>query len=327
MEDNDKHGLKTHRSKDIEFTTGIPRDSFTRNYEQYLYNTPEFIKVSSRKEPILFSVIDSAANSILAQCNFTLKDKNALSPEIGPFGSIEMDSSVHEKMLMDFISFFEKQLHLIGGNKVIIKSYASFQSIENSLKLQKAFSTSGYKTKSIDINHHIVVSKECFSSFIHPMEKRRLEKCKKEGMVIRQAETDELELVHEFINNCRKERKLEINIDKQQFLKAIEVMPEHYHVFIGLINREIAAATVCVSVNSSILYNYLPASAEKFKSFSPVIMIMESVYDFAERMKYKYIDLGISSIAGKPQPGLITFKERIGGIYSQKITYSKSLAG
>ena len=79
--------------------------------------------------------------------------------------------------------------------------------------------------------------------------------------------------------------------------------------------------------NHKILYNYLPASIDEYKAFSPMVMIMENVYNYAKKEQYSFIDLGISSINGVLQKGLIQFKERIGGVFSEKTTFSKILKG
>ena len=312
-------------SKRVEFISGFPAETYMESFENHIYNDPEFIKINTGKDPIVYSAVEKETNIILAQWKFTLVKNIAMSPEIGPFGSIEMNSFIQDEVLEDFISFVDDQLRQIGAYGIKMKCHASFQSPGNTLKCKNALIRSGYILDSTDINHHIEVSNKDFISFIHPMEKRRLDKCEKKGMLIRKAGLDELEQVHDFISRCRREKDLEINIEKERFLKVINNLPEHYHIFISLINNEFASATVCVHVNNRILYNYLPASAEKFSSMSPIVMLMEHVYEFAQNMNYKSLDLGISSIDGKPQTGLILFKERIGGITSEKFTFSKSL--
>jgi len=325
LEEFDRSVLKTAHQKDIEFHAGIFSESYKIACPAYLYNTAEFIKISSGKEPVVFSIIDKRRKTILVQCKFTIRDGVAYSPEIGPFGSLEMDPSLPSEILIDFVRYIERTLADMEVNQVIIKNYATFQSASNCKKIHEAFLEGGYTIHSVNINHHIDVSDRIFSSFIHSMEKRRMEKANKADLVVRRANLKEMGRIHDFIRECRNEKGLEINISKEKFLETIDQLSEHYYAFIGIIDGTIAVASVCVRVNSDILYNYLPASAGKYNSLSPMVKLMGYIYNFAQDMNFKFIDLGVSSISGKPQESLIKFKERIGGQMSEKITYRKSL--
>ena len=85
------------------------------------------------------------------------------------------------------------------------------------------------------------------------------------------------------------------------------------------------AATVCVLVNEEVLYNFLPAHDENYKSLSPVVFLVQGIYNYAFAESLKFIDLGISSLQGKPQAGLIIFKERLGGQPASKLSFIKEI--
>jgi hypothetical protein len=318
--------LKEVTKEGIIFIKGIPDSHIRIEYDQYLYNRPEFIKLISGKLPEVFYAYNRD-HRIIAGCSFTIHERSAFSPFRGPFGSIEMDSSVSVAVLVNFLSYINDELHKSEVDRIVVKNYAGFQALAIVDKITEAFLLSGYDRSSVDINHHIDIKNNDFKSLIHPMEQRRLVKCKKAGMKVRKAKLDEYGCIHDFIRICRKEKELEININKQDFLETTRLFPEQYHVFVGLIEDKVVAATVCVAVNHKILYNYLPASIEEYKAFSPMVMIMESVYNYAKMEQYSFIDLGISSINGVPQKGLIQFKERIGGVFSEKTTFRKILKG
>jgi lipid II:glycine glycyltransferase (peptidoglycan interpeptide bridge formation enzyme) len=89
--------------------------------------------------------------------------------------------------------------------------------------------------------------------------------------------------------------------------------------------NEMVAATVCVKVKDSILYNFLPAHDSLYNMYSPMVFLMEKIYQYTSENKIKYIDLGVSSINNNPQKGLIRFKERLGSKSVSKLTFLKEI--
>lgn len=311
--------------KNIAFCKGQPAGSNKIGFVQYFYNSAEYIEMISGKTPEVFYGLDRKTNRVICLCSFTIIDGIAYSPYSAPFGSIEFSPDISEDVLIDFFDYVDNALKGMGIRKIVIKHYASFQAPHTVNKIKKSFKLSGFKILETNINHHLIVDSHSFTYGIHPMEKRRLNKCKKAGMIIRNTEWDELMNIYEFIASCRAEKQLEINISREDFLKAFSKFPEQYRVFTGLINGKIAAATVIVKVNKEIIYNYLPAFSKAFNTYSPLVMLMEGVYNYAQKNGYKFIDLGVSSIGGIRQEGLIYFKEMIGGVMSEKITFIKAL--
>jgi lipid II:glycine glycyltransferase (peptidoglycan interpeptide bridge formation enzyme) len=108
-------------------------------------------------------------------------------------------------------------------------------------------------------------------------------------------------------------------------LKLTGIFPGKYKFFSVSNGKDIIAATICVHVNRRVLYNFLPAHDEMYKKFSPVVYLMHGIHHYAQNEKFKLIDLGISSVHGKPQTGLIKFKERLGGKAISKLTFVKEI--
>jgi lipid II:glycine glycyltransferase (peptidoglycan interpeptide bridge formation enzyme) len=108
-------------------------------------------------------------------------------------------------------------------------------------------------------------------------------------------------------------------------MKLIQIFPQSYKLFSVSMKNEMVAATVCVKVKDSILYNFLPAHNSSFNMYSPMVFLMEKIYQYTSEKKIRFIDLGVSSINNNPQKGLIRFKERLGSKAVGKLTFLKEI--
>ncbi|MFY0655005.1 MAG: GNAT family N-acetyltransferase, partial [Cyclobacteriaceae bacterium] len=152
--------------------------------------------------------------------------------------------------------------------------------------------------------------------------KRKIKKCEQEGIKFLYEGSEKLSEVYAFIEQCRNAQGLLMNITYDQLKKAFDTLSDAYEIYsvrdkLG----ELLAATITVRVNKAVVYNYLPAFDRAYKSLSPLAFLTRELVLACQRKGYHYIDLGISSIDGKIQEGLATFKERMGGIRSKRYTY------
>ncbi|MDH4058494.1 MAG: hypothetical protein OEU76_07000, partial [Cyclobacteriaceae bacterium] len=63
----------------------------------------------------------------------------------------------------------------------------------------------------------------------------------------------------------------------------------------------------------------------KYNSFSPVIAIIETLYNFCRENSFSILDQGTSMLQGEPNQPLLDFKLRLGGVTSEKLTLFKKL--
>jgi hypothetical protein len=152
------------------------------------------------------------------------------------------------------------------------------------------------------------------------MELRKWRKSQDANYQFSQYGIGKLEDVYHFIADCRKEKGLVINIDFKKLVRSFAVFPEHYYAFVLQRGNEIFAATIAVKINQSTLYNYLPASSIKTNKESPMVYLLDNLYQYCQKIGFSILDLGVSSIQGHRQEGLIHFKEHVGGLPTKKLT-------
>ena len=178
----------------------------------------------------------------------------------------------------------------------------------------------GFLEKYAEINHHIDLS----NFHLHPMEQRKLDKLVSSDFKALELSKDHLKEAHGFLARCREEKGLALNISLERLNELFITFPNRYSIFGTYQNCEMTSAVITVRITEEVVYYYLPGTLEAYKKESPMVgLIYHSVTHYKDTAKY--LDLGVSSVYGKPQEGLIAFKERMGGVLSEKKVLSLNL--
>ena len=184
----------------------------------------------------------------------------------------------------------------------------------------------GFSIQRKAVNHHIAIDENSLEKRMHPMEVRRLNKCKQEGFNFQEENIDQAIEIYDYLHRCRAEQNLQLSITKDKFLTYLEVFPQNYPVFTVRDQGEMLAATITIKIHRKILYSFLPGSLRKYKQYSPTVMLNEGLYNYCQNHGFEMLDLGISTEDdGTDQTSLIAFKERMGGEKSYKYFFEKEL--
>ena len=111
-----------------------------------------------------------------------------------------------------------------------------------------------------------------------------------------------------------------------QMKTVCDNFPEDFKLFGVYDNNALAAASISIMINKSILYNFYSAHAKQYDALSPVVRLMEGIYEHCQSDKIKIIDLGTSALNGRPNFGLLDFKLNLGASPSEKFTFEKILS-
>ena len=269
-----------------------------------------------------FYLLHEPANRIIGQISFEQDNNSRISIAHGTFGSIELNNKTSYSLLSGFFKIVIEYFKEKSVQSIVIRHYPDFYDPDNSPNICSALSHIGFHIKTIDINHHLDTQNNSFSDLINKMEKRQLRRCMDKELKFNQGNFSDAERVYERISAFRKAKSIPLTYSWQDFKNCLEKMPDHYSVFYVTDNiQEIIAATLLVRITDKILYYFFPADNPDRKSISPMLFLMNGIYSYAYEHHYQYIDLGVSSANGKPQPGLIQFKENIGGKPSTRLTF------
>lgn len=175
---------------------------------------------------------------------------------------------------------------------------------------------SGFDVEFADINQHILLQ-DGWGNSIHTMQKRKLDSLRAGQFEFRKMEMNELETAHKFISVCRQAQDLEINIS-YELLKQLSESTKAYDIFCVVRDGKISALCIAVRPTSKVAYYYLPATSPLFRNQSPMVLLIAGMIDYYKSIGFEYLDMGVSSIEGKPQESLRIFKERMGAVETVK---------
>jgi len=253
---------------------------------------------------------------------FNTANQRAISLEQCPFGSYAIRASVYdpEKQIEEFRNKLHMQLSKKRIRDLIIKHPSEIYTTHLSSDYLKPF----YQQVYTDVNQHIILSAN-YRDSIHKMQERKLQALISEGFEFRLIPQSDLKKAYDFLIVCRQAQGLEINITWDKLKSLATSLSDKYDCFAIFRENRISALCITVKVTKEVVYYFLPATSPFFRSQSPMVMLIEGMVDYYFKKGFKYLDLGISSIQGKPQETLKLFKERMGAVESEKITFALSL--
>ncbi len=248
---------------------------------------------------------------------FDLIEELAISLPFSPAGSMTY-SGISKEPFSKVIKLIEAQLLQLGiKNVVITRPIECYHPVP-----MNYFYEAGYAENTREIAHYLPID-DSFASQIHLMQKRKLAKL--DEITFEVGSIDQLMEVYDFIAGCRVAQNIPLNISFAKLETLFTLLPDHYHLHTARLNGELIAACIMVKATDRVVYYFLPATSAKHKTSSPMVGLINHMYSHYQQLGFEYLDFGISSENGKPQKNLITFKERMGGIRSDRVTFSKNL--
>ncbi len=273
-----------------------------------------------------FFMVNNVRKRVEAKVHFLIDKNIAFSPYRSLFGSYEFNPVLSLNLLRDFVQYSLEELYKRSVVTIKLIHHAQCYYPEKSDKIHQALLTNQFRISLQAINHHIRITDTPLVKRMHLMEKRRLIKCQKSGLRFSIDLPSEMDNIYAFIKKCRMENDLEISIEKEKLKAYLEQFPQNYWLISVRSGEEILAATVAIKVNRKIVYNFLPASLRQYNDLSPMVMLIDGLYQHLSHHQYELLDLGISTLHnGIHQKSLIQFKERMGAEPSWKNSYEINL--
>lgn len=289
-----------------------------------LYNLPEHLKLLPFERIASFFMVDRQRKLIDGTVNFVLTGDQAISLPRRPFGFFEINQTIGFNVIHDFVNYVVDRLMATNAREILLKSYASYYSPRALDACAYALAVNGFVIEKTEINHFLSPDRRSYRSILKQDEARKLRKCERRGFVFSEEPSTALDEIFGFICACRNERRQVVNITQEELRLSFARFPNYYKMFSARSGDRIAAASISVIVKDGILYDFMHASPLSFNPFSPVVFLINGIYDFCRQRRIHLIDLGGSVFADQPLRSLIQFKENIGGIPSVKFTFKKT---
>lgn len=310
---------------ETKFIEGNLPEGYRCDFDPFLFNLPRNLTIQALDGWHSFYALRSEKKTAKARVHFHLKDNIALSPYKNPFGSFEFSNTIEPKELFDFIRWVEERLAAAGATRIEIKNYPSLYNSPASSILETFLINLGYRVKNSELSACIEVSATALYQAMSSYEKRKVGQIRRSNLRFSTIPIAKFKDVFEFISSCREERKQSLSMTYGELKTVCDHFPEHFFLFGVFDNHALAAASISILVNNSILFNFYSAHARQYDSLSPVVLLMEGIYTFCQGEKIRIIDLGTSALKGRPNFSLLDFKLNLGATPTHKLTFEKKL--
>ena len=301
-------------------------EGYRCDFESYLFNSPQNLTIQSLDGWHSLHLLRTEKKTARARVHFHLEDKVALSPLKNPFGAYEFANTVEPKELFDFIRWVEVKLVEKGAKKIELKTFPALYNASASAILLTFLTNLGYRIKNAELSACIDVNPNSLYQTMSSYEKRKSGQIKRSNLRFATVPVGKIREVFDFISSCREERKQSLSMTYGQMKTVCDHFPDKFCLFGVYDNSALAAASISILVSDSVLYNFYSAHAKQYDYLSPVVRLMEGMYEYCQGQKIRLIDLGTSALQGRPNFTLLDFKLNLGAIPTQKLTFEKSVA-
>ena len=289
-----------------------------------LFNHPTFYKLHQTPSSVYLSFLYN--EKLIGVTHFT-KLENGIyrSPYRGTFGGInfreELDLQIKEecvKLLVDYLKTMSAT-----GIEIITAPFA--HDLHHATSLFNTFLIHSFQISNQEINHTLVVNELPLIEKMMRNNKKRLNKCLREGFEFTQVSSlEEINEVYQTIKENRESKGYEVSMRLDQILEMYDLFPDNLFFFKASQKGVCAASSICIKLNNKVLYVFYWGDKPGFEQHSPVVFLADGIYKFAAEKKFECMDAGTSSVNGKPNYGVAAFKENLGFTTSPKLTYTIS---
>ncbi|TLV00958.1 GNAT family N-acetyltransferase [Dyadobacter luticola] len=299
------------------------KDCLSTGFSPCLYYQPDHLKTQTDRAIYGFILSRQEISAVIAKFHCA-QDEHGIwnSPPKAPFGGIVIEKRCSGSELEFFLNCIKKWLSMCSHGKLIVKAAPAFYNQSLHDLLHHCYINTGFVPIRTLANHFIFPKKPNFYDIIRQNERRRLKKAQKAGFQAKFLTGVSPEVIVAFLLKCHRGNNYCLSMQPAQLQNLLAQFPNHFLVF-GAYNQEkLIALAVMVRVNMDTLSYYTSAFLPEYRSFSPMVLVMDHIYGFCRQNHISMLDLGTSlDHEGNYKPSLARFKENIGGEVCPKITY------
>lgn len=291
----------------------------------FFFNEPRHLHQQTAGPFYMLSALNEHTGRAEARCTFFVDADRAISPAAAPFGSIEFAETLPEPVLDAFIQALIDAVQATGALTTLrLVNYPHCYAPEQATRLSVALLQHGFQRIEAHQTFFLPITPESFEQTIIPAERRRLRKCREAGFQTAHWPLPNVSEVVAFLEETRRQQGYALTIPTERLTYLLQTFPEQFVVFTVRDGVQLAALTVAVRVRSDILYNFLPASLLAYRTFSPMVMLLDEIIAYCRRQNIQLLDLGTSLDGGhQPKPSLMRFKRNLGAQESPKPIFEK----
>lgn len=290
-------------------------------YLPLIYNSSSYLNSNNQLQQIHFFQEGERVNAHLA---VGIDGELAISPIKAPFGGVEFSPHLTSEALIEWMKEVEQRLLAQGVNQLNL--HQPPQAYQNQEVLNKALESLDYEVIQEHHVHVIHVNELSLADRMHDMEQRRLSKALKAGCEFKAYGEKDFQGVYNEIRRWRNQSNKPLSMEWDDLFDAKQRNPHAYLAFGVELKGRLIAATIAVKVNDQSLYHFFPASEELYKKYSPMVMLVNELYEWCKVNEIALLDLGTSYVKSQKKASLVQFKENLGAVPSVALSWRKTLS-
>lgn len=303
----------------LRFFRGELPDAYSFTFESAIFNTSKHLQLQGKSGRHSFFLLNDTKKQVLAAIHFHVIDKIAASPLRASFGGLELNASIDENIVSDFIEFVVEELRSSGTKKIIVRQPPL---VQEDTRVTRSFLGADFKIRMTELDSFLNVSGK-FSDRLQDRKSRKLKSLKKRNWIFKSQSRAHLFETYQFILMCRAAKEYSLSMTFEQLEQLAKVFPKNIFLFQVLDEGKIIAASISIKIKDNWLYDFYHDHDADYDASSPILFLMESIYNFCKVNSIQSIELGTSMKGEVVNEGLLIFKRRLGAITVPKITFVK----
>ena len=271
----------------------------------------------------LLNILDNQNLEIFCRMPYLVAGDILVSPGRGTFGGLLAENyselnEIHVRSLLEQIAtqFVQcEELRITFPPNYFLNGYFISQ-----IETLQVYAKDSFN----DLNQHIPVSKWQPRNFSHGNRKKIRQFSESNGTV-EMALPDEWSKAYQVLSKNRAARGVELSLSEDEFSRNLREYSSTYGLLVCKKENEIIAAAYLVRISGNNLYVLYWGESSEYRNLSPVASLASRLIEICKNEKIDNLDLGISSLEGIVDEGLMRFKSNLGAESSLKTTLKVSL--
>lgn len=295
------------------------KSPYRYNNNNFFFHSKEFLV---GQDVVSFFILNNKEKLCDGVFNLSIVENNGYSPLKAPFGSIDINALISPKILEEFVDVILTWSLDHANNSISIKQYPQCYDPEGSSLVNNILFAKGFAVSNIDITQYLTVNQEPLN--LSRSARIKLNKCRSANFVWEKMSSFDLAEIYSLIKDCKDRKNYPTNMSLHALEKKLKYFPNNYLLFGVKDDDMLISVAICVVTNKSILYDFSHAHHFRYDRFSPVIFLIDGIYNYCSENRYTLFDLGLSTENSVINTGLFEFKNRLGVKPSIKPSYFKN---
>lgn len=304
-------------------TDHVP-EGYSFAFQEYLFNSLEHRNTQSKTGWQSFYLLDEVQKKVHASWHIHINGNHANSPLKATFGGPEFSKGIPGESLIEFFEQVDQSLISHGVKTCCVTLAPELLNKGHFDQCRKAFNKLGYLEQEQKVHASIPVENDEFRSIVHRGARTKLNKAEKLGFRYSEVKKENWVSVYDCLYQNRQEKGRRLSLSKDQVKNLVDIIPNSL-LFSEVINGdEMIAASISLRVRSDVLYVFYFGHVSRYDMYSPVVYLINGLYDYCKNEGITQLDLGTSATENGTDEGLLNFKKSLGAQTGLKISMMKT---